>query len=252
MLPTAHAPAADAMRFLHVVQQGAALATREDLQRWLAGAVQDLLPHDALLAASGDFGRGDLAIEFVCVRLECAPALSGPSGLLVPVAHALRDGWIAARHAPGPVDLRGLPLPPALLALRGALVHGLREAQAPHERVVALLAREPDFSDREAQSLRLLLPFVDAALRRLPPAVPRPQPRLSGLNGLVPLRLPLSERERQIMTWVALGKTNPEIGCILQISEFTVKNHLKSIFSKLDVSNRAQAVAKLTGLTVHA
>ncbi len=54
------------------------------------------------------------------------------------------------------------------------------------------------------------------------------------------------------MAWVAMGKTNPEIGCILSISEFTVKNHLKSIFSKLDVTNRAQAVAKLTRLTSHA
>lgn len=62
----------------------------------------------------------------------------------------------------------------------------------------------------------------------------------------------LSERERQIMAWVAQGKTNPEIGCILRISEFTVKNHLKSIFSKLDVTNRAQAVARMSRLALHA
>ena len=68
----------------------------------------------------------------------------------------------------------------------------------------------------------------------------------------MPTRMPLSERERQIMTWVAMGKTNPEIGCILHISGFTVKNHLKSVYTKLDVTNRAQAVAKLTGLSLHA
>jgi DNA-binding CsgD family transcriptional regulator len=62
----------------------------------------------------------------------------------------------------------------------------------------------------------------------------------------------LSLRERQIMAWVAQGKTNPEIGCILRISEFTVKNHLKSIFSKLDVTNRAQAVARLSRLAPQA
>ena len=62
----------------------------------------------------------------------------------------------------------------------------------------------------------------------------------------------LSERERQIMVWVAMGKTNPEIGMILDISEFTVKNHMKSIFSKLDVTNRAQAVAKLERMHAHA
>ena len=73
------------------------------------------------------------------------------------------------------------------------------------------------------------------------------------LHATSTLRLTsLSDRERQIMDWVALGKTNPEIGCILHISEFTVKNHMKSIFTKLDVTNRAQAVAKLTRMTAYA
>jgi DNA-binding CsgD family transcriptional regulator len=45
------------------------------------------------------------------------------------------------------------------------------------------------------------------------------------------------------------GKTNFEIGMILDISAFTVKNHLQRIFRKLDVVNRAQAVAKLSKMT---
>ena len=75
-----------------------------------------------------------------------------------------------------------------------------------------------------------------------PDPPPRPEPHLGTL----------SEREREIMVWVAMGKTNPEIGCILNISEFTVKNHMKSIFSKLDVTNRAQAVAKMTRMGAYA
>ena len=47
------------------------------------------------------------------------------------------------------------------------------------------------------------------------------------------------------MDWVRVGKTNEVIGVILNISPFTVKNHLKRIFRKLDVSNRAQAVSKI-------
>jgi DNA-binding CsgD family transcriptional regulator len=54
----------------------------------------------------------------------------------------------------------------------------------------------------------------------------------------------LSEREHEILHWVKSGKTNFEIGMILTISPNTVKNHLKRIFQKLDVSCRAQAVAK--------
>jgi DNA-binding CsgD family transcriptional regulator len=116
------------------------------------------------------------------------------------------------------------------------------------ERIVAVF-RPPAHehatsSDGEGLALRLLLPFIDGALRRLPIDAP-PLPKYAPTGRL-------SLREREIMRWVALGKTNPEIGCILRISEFTVKNHLKSIFSKLDVSNRAQAVARLTRLATPA
>ena len=51
---------------------------------------------------------------------------------------------------------------------------------------------------------------------------------------------------------VATTLSNPEIGSILCISEFTVKNHMKSIFNKLVVTNRAQAVAKLTRVVANA
>ena len=55
----------------------------------------------------------------------------------------------------------------------------------------------------------------------------------------------LSKREAEIMDWVRMGKTNAEIGSILSISSFTVKNHLQHIFKKLDVYNRMQAVSKI-------
>jgi DNA-binding CsgD family transcriptional regulator len=54
----------------------------------------------------------------------------------------------------------------------------------------------------------------------------------------------LSAREAEILHWIALGKTNPEIGSILNISAFTVKNHVQRILKKLDVTNRTQAVGK--------
>ena len=54
----------------------------------------------------------------------------------------------------------------------------------------------------------------------------------------------LSARETEVLRWIALGKTNTEIGSILNISAFTVKNHVQRILKKLDVSNRTQAVGK--------
>ena len=59
----------------------------------------------------------------------------------------------------------------------------------------------------------------------------------------------LSEREHEIMHWVGCGKTNHEIGMILGISQFTVKNHLQRIFRKIDVRNRAQAITRILALS---
>lgn len=56
---------------------------------------------------------------------------------------------------------------------------------------------------------------------------------------------PLSARELEIMKWVRMGKTNSEIAMILDLSTFTVKNHMRRIYRKLDVLNRAQAVGSL-------
>ena len=60
-----------------------------------------------------------------------------------------------------------------------------------------------------------------------------------------PLASRLTPRELQIAELVAEGLTNAEIGIQLWISRNTVKQTLKNIFRKLDVSARAQMVAKL-------
>jgi len=58
----------------------------------------------------------------------------------------------------------------------------------------------------------------------------------------------LSDRELQILTYVVKGASNREIGHALFISEKTVKNHLSSIFRKLEVDDRTQAALKAVRL----
>lgn len=53
----------------------------------------------------------------------------------------------------------------------------------------------------------------------------------------------LTRREREILKWISLGKTNAEIAVILGSQYKTVKNQVQSILVKLRVNNRAQAVA---------
>jgi len=54
---------------------------------------------------------------------------------------------------------------------------------------------------------------------------------------------PLSTREIEVLSLIALGKTNKEIADQLIISPGTVKAHTSSIYRKLDVTNRTEAVA---------
>ncbi len=53
----------------------------------------------------------------------------------------------------------------------------------------------------------------------------------------------LSARESQIMSLIAGGHTNGEIAAYLFLAEKTVKNHVRSIYSKLGVASRPAAIA---------
>jgi DNA-binding response OmpR family regulator/DNA-binding CsgD family transcriptional regulator len=58
-----------------------------------------------------------------------------------------------------------------------------------------------------------------------------------------PLRsLGLSERETEVLYWISQGKSNPEIGVIIGASAGTVKKHAQSIFAKLAVEGRSNAM----------
>ena len=54
----------------------------------------------------------------------------------------------------------------------------------------------------------------------------------------------LTSRESEVLLWISRGKSNREIGEILNISPRTVNKHLEQIFVKLGVENRASAAAR--------
>jgi len=54
----------------------------------------------------------------------------------------------------------------------------------------------------------------------------------------------LTARERQVLQWVAAGKTNRDIGAILGARPRTIEKHLERIYEKLGVENRTAAVMR--------
>ena len=88
----------------------------------------------------------------------------------------------------------------------------------------------PDFSERDRDLLALLQPhlnqaYLDAERRRRSPP-------------------PLTPRQRELMRLIAAGHTSAKIARQLGITEGTVRSHLQDIYTRLQVSNRAAAVAR--------
>jgi DNA-binding CsgD family transcriptional regulator len=92
-----------------------------------------------------------------------------------------------------------------------------------------------DFTDRDRGLLDLLRSPVATLLRSRRAMAARP-----ALHAL-------TDREREVLEWVARGKTNADIGAILGISTRTVQKHLENVFAKLAVETRTAAVSRLKG-----
>lgn len=97
---------------------------------------------------------------------------------------------------------------------------------------------ERDFSERDVRVLETLRPHLvqlwrNARLRR-----PAADSLFTSAAGL------LTPREREVLAWVARGKTNREIATVLYLAPGTVRKHLDNVYAKLDVGSRAGAVAR--------
>jgi DNA-binding NarL/FixJ family response regulator len=87
-----------------------------------------------------------------------------------------------------------------------------------------------------------LVERLDALTARLADA-PATRPPDPPNDRLAPRLVQLSDRENRVLELLTDGLSNRQIARTLGLAEPTVKNHLSSIFRKLEVSDRTQAVA---------
>lgn len=99
----------------------------------------------------------------------------------------------------------------------------------------------------EPEMLRQTIRQVVAGKAVLSPEVTAQVFRLVRSGQFDPVN-PLTEREVEVLRFLSHGLTTAQTGNEMFISENTVKTHVRHILEKLDVSNRAEAVAKATQL----
>jgi len=226
----------------------ASIRRHNEYYLWLQNEINLLLPHDAMLAAWGDFESGEINYDLASALPELNtrkllewPALDAFSSTLYDLACSRPCGWSVLHKLEDAALIARIVkyFPPLKLAsadMESLLVYFMRCERGKHECVYVFYSSKKRIETDQA-TLDLLMPYVDAALRRfecLHREVDSPQIQ-TGIDAL-------SQRELEVMNWVGQGKTNHEIGGILGISHNTVKNHLKRIFNKMDVTARSQAV----------
>ena len=245
--------------------------------RWLNGGVQAVLPHDALIAAWGDFRTGDIEYDVV-TRSPALPVDAFPRDIVEPVMSLLFERWLAAGQTPVGVDTRPLRSvgSPLFTGSPCALVHGVQDCRSHYDCIYAIVGPDALSSPMARRLFLVALPFIDTAFRQRADRGRKDGAAEASRTGFpchgfadatgsresgdtsmsaaayraaacahaaaVQRVSALSARELEIMKWVRMGKTNAEIAIILNLSTFTVKNHMRRIYRKLDVLNRAQAV----------
>lgn len=237
-------------QIFQVIQKSFTVNKHVDFFKWLQGSVSGLLPHDVLVAAWGDFSTGELNFD-VSSNIEDirTQKLIDAPGVFSYLMTNLHQRWIDNGErwfrinffdADGIYSQSPTTFTRKLAGMNSLLVYGVRDTRGKNDCIYVFFDESREFQVQNSV-LGLLMPHLDAALRR----VEYMEKPLGGREMIEELALGgLSDREHEILHWVKVGKTNFEIGLILTISPNTVKNHLKRIFQKLDVTCRAQAVAK--------
>jgi LuxR family maltose regulon positive regulatory protein len=181
---------------------------------------------DRLLVAAEAVGRMGSAIEILSVRALALDAQGDRAHALSTLERALAPGE-EERYVRMFVD-EG--------AAMAALLADIAASDAPVAPYAATLLDA--FPDVE---LRAPSGHLDFGLKEpLPTANPK-----SKIQNLVE---PLSDRELQVLRLIAAGHSNQEIAASLIIVVGTVKKHINSIFGKLQVRNRTQALIRARDL----
>jgi DNA-binding NarL/FixJ family response regulator len=157
-----------------------------------------------------------------------------------------------------------------LAAGNGAQACRLSRRYEPHVAVIDLYLGERSGLEICAQ-LRALSPWLRVLLISGAASISAPAARAAGAAGFVGKDAPAEEmaeavwcvgiggsvfrrcepsavwlpaRERQVLELMAAGATNPEIGLALHLSRHTIKEHTSSLYRRLGVGNRVQAVRR--------
>ena len=226
----------------------ATIRTVDDFKAWSREKLRPVLPHGALIAGLGHLHAGGVGLDYV-VTVDCSTDhLEAIRNKIGAIDTPILRRWLATQEPVYFDANEPWPDTPKVWLdsfRRNRLQNVLAHAMYDPSRCVGTyhsLYRLHTQPDRHyVQILRDLVPAMHEALCR---AIEH----ATASESLGIAFATMSERERRVIHWLRLGKTNAQIADLVNLSENTVKHHLTGIFEKLGVANRAQLVRQLAEL----
>lgn len=229
--------------------------TKHHFFSWTQGLLQNLIPHEVLICSLRGSDGGLSLIESFSTSVADPEPFDRLYGQEAGFGERLVREWEEKLYQPVVRETSALVVADGALAREFARVdasrimaHGTYDTSGRMASFFVFAGAAIDDNPRRARLVEILVPFLHAAWVRT-------KVSLSGEAGTTvdahaAARDLLTEREREVLKWVYLGKSNIEIGLILGISPLTVKNHVQEILRRLNVQNRAQAVGKAFSLHI--
>ena len=225
--------------------------TRPQIFSWVQGALQSMIPHEVLMCGLQENRQSSLRVDsFSTAPVDCARLneLFQQDVSLVPhlikIWEENRCQAVLCETERGPLAGSALAREFSRLGASHVLAHGTHDATGTMTSFYVFACRPGAVGPKQAYLADLIVPYLNAAWIRSQVSWPLDR---AGANKPAKTGL-LTPRETQILQWIYHGKSNIEIGMILEISPLTVKNHVQKTLRKLNVLNRTQAVGKALAL----
>ena len=237
-----------------IIESSTSITQRHQFFLWAQGDMQSLLPHSMLVCILDDRSGESISIEKFSRTQICEAKfaeLCRPEGGII---FRLMSSWSTGKNQP---LLLSADKPHSAAYryfandlkcddLERVAAHGMYDANGRPSSFFAFTQFSVPLGERHAYFLELLMPHMHMALVRM---LFHERHRKDGVVVGKHRKL-ITDRETEILRYVQSGKNNHEIGQLLNISPLTVKNHVQKILRKLDVNNRAHAVAKAMALKI--
>lgn len=221
---------------------------------WTQGLLQNLINHEVLICALADADPLSFTVDCFAMNVREPETVSEDFLRDEALAREFAKQWEERRFRPIVCQLDELT---SLVSARFArelarigvtslVVHGTCNRDGRAESLFIFACKPGADPQRQSYVAQLIVPSLHAAYVRT---------RMTAHAGRSDVQkttktAPITAREQEILGWIYRGKSNFEIGAILEISPLTIKNHVQKILRKLNVVNRAQAVGKALDLQI--